>query len=381
MDSCTVVAGNRFEDYTHSEIQEEILVGKKLGFGIVGLGEIAFKSTGKFFQETKHARLVAGVDPLDEMARSYEETYGIPCSTQLDDVLNHSDVDAVIVSTPHDLHAPIGIKAAEAGKHVIVEKPMATTLEDADALIFACRKNGVLCSAKEAGVRYQAPTIKAKELIDDGVIGEIMAVQIAGMSNKPVSYWTGGYSQRVQTTWRMSKSQSGGGVLLMNYIYDIHRMLYVTGLEVKRVFSEYDTFRTDAEVEDFITVAMRFNNGALGTITSASCVPGARVSGVRGTESSGNRIFGSSGQLVFQRNELLVFTEKSIDGLSKGEWTTLSFKSERMQPYVDYVDRFALAAMNNRPADVPGEDGRRTLEVLVGAYESGESGQPVLFPM
>ena len=278
----------------------------KLRFGLIGLGEIAFKSTGGILKRCQNCVMVAGVDPVQDVADSYEAEFGIPCGTDLDALLGRSDVDAVIVSTPHYLHAPLGIEAAKAGKHVIVEKPMATTLEDADALIAACKENGVLLSSKESGVHYQPQTQKARSLIASGAIGEVMAVQITGSSNKPNSYWTGGYTQRVKTTWRMSKEQSGGGILVMNYIYDVYRMRYVTGLEVKRVFAEYGTFNTDVEVEDYITVSLRFENGAVGTITAGSAMPGAKRSGVRGTETSGNRICGTKGQIVFAGQRLLV---------------------------------------------------------------------------
>ncbi|MDP6041065.1 MAG: Gfo/Idh/MocA family oxidoreductase [Candidatus Latescibacteria bacterium] len=352
----------------------------KLGFGLIGLGEIAYKSTGKLFQQAERCRMVVGVDPVEDVAKSYEETFEIPCSTELDDVLNHPEVGAVIVSTPHFLHAPLGIEAAKRGKHVIVEKPMATTMEDADALLVACRENNVLCSAKEGAVRYYQAALKAKALVEEGAIGEVMAVQIQGASNKPLSYWTGGYSNRVHTTWRMSKEQSGGGILIMNYIYDIHRMMFITGLDVKRVFTEMDTFRTDAEIEDFITVTLRFNNGALGTIVASSCVPGAKAVGIRGTALSGNRIFGTGGQIVFNRGELLVFTEKDVEGLTKDEWTTLTFDAD-LYPFLEYIDRFSLSAMEGRPAEVPGEEGRKTLEVLVAAYRSGEEHRPIELPL
>ena len=355
-------------------------MSRKFGFGLIGLGEIAFKSTGKLFQETETSRMVAGVDPVDHVAQSYEAEYGIPCSTNLDDLLGNPEVDAVVVSTPHYLHAPLGIEAAKAGKHVIVEKPMATTLEDADALIAVCKEAGVLCSSKEGGVRYQPTTLKGKELLESGAIGDVMAVQIFGASNKPNSYWTGGYTNRVKTTWRMSRNQSGGGILAMNYVYDVHRILYMTGMDVTRVFSEYDTFKTEVEVEDFITVTMRFENGALGTITSSSCVPGTSQSGIRGTRASGNRIYGTAGQIVFEQGELLVYTEKDVEGLKKEDWTTLTFEGGA-NTYVTYFDRFAEAVLKGREADVPGEAGRQTLEVLVAAYESGKIHQPVTLPM
>ncbi len=211
-------------------------MSNKLRFGLIGLGEIAYKSTGHVLRRCARAEAVAGVDPIADVAASYQAQFEIPCSTSLDDLLGNPDVDAVIISTPHNTHVPLGIQAAEAGKHVIVEKPMATTLEDADALISACRKAGVVCSSKEGSVRYQPATARAKEWIDAGAIGEVMATQVFGAANKPDSYWTGGYSGRVQTTWRKSKMESGGGILLMNYIYDIYRLRYLTGLEVTRVY-------------------------------------------------------------------------------------------------------------------------------------------------
>ncbi len=350
-----------------------------MGFGMIGLGEIAYKGNGGLLQKVTNAEMIVGMDPVEHVARSYQERFGIPCSTNLDDVLRHPDVDAVLISTPHNLHAPLGIEAAKAGKHVIVEKPMATTLEDADALIEACRKSSVLCSAKEGGVRYHPATIKAKELIQQGAIGEVMATQVAGAANKPVSYWTGGYTGRVQTTWRKSKTKSGGGILIMNYVYDIHRLLYITGLEVKRVFAEYDTFHTDVEVEDFITVAMRYENGALGTLVASSCAPGANPSGIRGTTAVGNRIYGTAGQIIFAGKELLVYTDEDVDGLNQGEWTTIALPES--DGYVTYIERFVEAALNGYPPDVPGEEGRKTLEVILAIYKSGEIHQPVELPL
>jgi len=355
---------------------------KKLRFGMIGLGEIAYKSTGHVLQRTANAEMIVGMDPVAHVAESYQATFGIPCSTDIEDVLTHPDVDAVVISTPHNLHVPLGVQAAEAGKHVVVEKPMATTLEDADALIAACKKAGVLCSSKEGGVRYQAATMKARDLIVQGVIGEVMATQVVGASNKPDSYWTGGYTGRVQTTWRKSKTESGGGVLIMNYIYDVYRLRYITGLEVARVFAEFGTYRTAVEVEDFITVTMRYTNGALGTWMASSCAPGASRSGMRGTSARDNRVFGTAGQIVFDDNDLLVYTDHDVEGFTQGEWMKLSFPDEDGdQAYVTYFERFADAVFEERAPDIPCEQGRKTLEVLLAAYQSGGTNMPVTLPI
>ncbi len=355
---------------------------EKLGFGLIGLGEIAYKSTGKVLQQTQNAHMVAGVDPVAHLCDSFENTYHIPCSTNLKDVLGNPDVDAVVISTPHHLHAPLAIQAAQAGKHVVVEKPMATSMLDAEAIITTCRKAGVLCSSKEGGVRYQPPTIRAQELIQMGSIGDIMAIQIYGSSNKPTSYWTGGYTGRVQTNWRKHKAESGGGILIMNYIYDIYRIRFLTGLEVDRVFAEYGTYRTDVEVEDFITVSFRLNNGALGTITASSCAVGASKQGMRGSKASGNRIFGTSGQIVFDGGDLLVYTDKEATDIQPGVWSKKTFSPEGIvNAWRTYFERFTDVALNGGEVDVPGEEGAKDLEVILAAYESGESHQPVYLPL
>jgi predicted dehydrogenase len=241
----------------------------------------------------------------------------------------------------------------------------------------------VILSSKEGGVRYHPATTKAKKLIEEGAIGKVMATHVVGDANKPESYWTGGYSGRVQTEWRKKKSESGGGILIMNYVYDIYRLRYLTGLEVKRVFAEYAKYRTPGvEVEDFITMTMRYTNGALGTLTASSCAPGAQASGIRGTRASGNRIYGTEGQIVFDDGNLLVYAERDVDGLKGGEWSTLTSAPEQTRrTYVTYFERFAEAVFAEAPVDIPGEEGRRDLEVMLAAYQSGETHRPVELPL
>ena len=123
---------------------------------------------------------------------------------------------------------------------------------------------------------------------------------------------------------------------------------------------------------------MRYENGALGTFMASSCAPGASKSGARGTRASGNRIYGTAGQIVFEDGNLLVYSEQGVDGLTPGEWTTLSFPQEQFTAsYANYIQRFAHAIQTHHPPDVPAEEGRKTLQVLLAAYRSGETHQPV----
>jgi predicted dehydrogenase len=314
--------------------------------------------------------MVTGVDPVEHVARSFGETYNIETTTDLESVLSSDEVEAVIVSTPHYLHAPLGIAAARAGKHVMVEKPIACTLEQADALIAACREEGVLLSVCLVS-RYTPEAVRAKVLIEQGAIGRITALKFHGASNKADSYWTGGFTGRVQTTWRKSKLESGGGILIMNFVHDIDRLRYITGLEAVRVYAEHDTFNTDTEVEDWITVSIRYDNGALGTLLASSCA--------RGGESTGNRIYGTEGQIVFGRGGMRVYTDLEVEGLERGAWTEISLP--RVDTRQVYLERFAQAVRSGTPPDIPGEQGRKTLETIVAAYQSGETHMPVTLPL
>jgi predicted dehydrogenase len=337
---------------------------------MIGCGEIAYKATGKSIQTSSNAEMVVGMDPVEYVARSFGETFGIEATTNLDAVLSSPDVDAVVISTPHYTHAPLAIAAARAGKHVMVEKPMACTLEQADAMIAACKQAGVLLTVNLVS-RYDPSAVRAKALIEQGAIGEVMAIKFHGASHKPDSYWTGGYTGRVETEWRKSKEQSGGGILIMNYVHDIDRLRYITGLEAVRVYAEYDTYATDVEVEDFITVSIRYDNGAIGNLLASSCA--------RGNESTGNRIYGTEGQIIFDRGKLRVYTVQEVAGLEKDIWNEIA------TPPIDsrqvFIERFAQAVSEGQEPDIPGEEGRKTLETIYAAYKSGETHQAVALPM
>ena len=101
-------------------------------------------------------------------------------------------------------------------------------------------------------------------------------------------------------------------------------------------------------MEDYISVSLRLEDGAVGTITAGSAVPGAKRSGVRGTETSGNRIHGTKGQIVFAGKRLLGFTEKEVEGLTQDDWTELIFDDGKGDSYVSYFDRFAESVFEGR---------------------------------
>ena len=342
-----------------------------LRIGMIGCGEIAYKASGEAIQGARNAEMVMAMDVVPDVAASYGERFGVPHTTGIEDLLGNSDIDAVVISTPHYLHEPLTVQAAEAGKHVMCEKPIACTLEQADRMIEACRKADVRLAIALVS-RYSASTVKGKELVEAGVIGKVIGMQFHVMASKPDSYWRGGYTGRVTTDWRPSVEMSGGGVLVMNLVHDIDRFRSMTGLEPVRAFCEFDTFLTDVEVEDAITVTYRYDNGAIGTATATSCA--------RGGISNGNRIVGTEGQILFENRSMKVFTTKDHPDLKAGEWTELDVSDQRNSRTV-FTERFAEAVFEGRLPDIPGEEARRTLEAIVAAYRSGKTHQPVTLPL
>ena len=347
-------------------------MSSEVRFGIVGCGEIAVR-TCEGISAAPNATIAMLMDARPEVMSDLAEFYGVPTTTELDELLSYADVDAVYIATPHYLHAPQGILAAKAGKHVLVEKPMATTLEDADALIAACEEQGVKLGVAFAA-QVDAGMTAARDLVRAGILGKVIAVRLSALAAKPDHYWHGGYTRRVHTDWRTSVEQSGGGILIMNVIHDLNSVRWVTGLEVKRLYAECDTLATPVEVEDTMGVVLRYHNGAIGVIQAGSAMRGGGHEDARGP-----RVYGTKGQLILGPKPLIYLTEPP-EGSLPNTWEELSF-SGPIGDRAQIVGRFAEAILNDTVPPVSGLDGRKALEIVLAAYRSAELGRAVELPL
>lgn len=346
---------------------------EKLRIGMIGCGEIAVQ-TAKGIAGASSAEHVMVMDVSERVAQDMGETYGVPYTTKVEELLANPNVDAVYIAIPHYLHAPLTIQALKAGKHVLVEKPIATTLADADAMIATARNVGkTLSVAYHAQADASCQAIKA--LIADGTIGKVMGTRIVYRGDKPASYWHGGYSGRIQTDWRVSKAKAGGGVLIMNTVHDLNTVRYVTGLEAVRVYSEYDTYTTPVEVEDYIVVTYRYANGAIGTLEAGSAI--------RGKDPVGdvNRIYGEVGQITLG-NPARIYVTREVPSLKVGEWQDVPVAPrDRARGRAVIVDGFAQAVLEGQSPPVRGEDGRAALEIILAAYQSGQEHRALSLPL
>ncbi len=346
------------------------MAGDRVRVGIIGGGDIADRSA-RALCAADHTELVGVVDINETMARGLGEAFDVPWTTDARELLARSDVDAVYVAVPNHLLASIVVQAAEAGKHVLVEKPMATTLTDADRMIAASAAAG-----RSLGVAFEAqltPELqRAHEIIRSGGIGKVIGTRIVAMIQKPETYWAQGYAHRTSTNWRASKAKAGGGMLITTHIHDYNTVRYLTGLKAVRIYAEYGTFNTPVEVEDLVYVTVRYDSGAIGTVEGSSCIVGNGMEG-----DVGDFVYGTAGQVVLGADNVRVFTTLEVDGIPRNEWYEIGKVHPLLESRTWVMEGFGSAIVEGRPLPVGYADGRAALEIALSAYQAGTQGYPV----
>jgi len=342
---------------------------KVLNAGIIGCGQISSAHFSGFDKAT-NAKLVMVMDTDEVAAREAGEKLGLPYTTSIDEILSREDIQIISIAAPHYLHAPITIKAAEAGKHVMVEKPFCTTMEDADEMIAACSENDVKLTVWFPS-RYSVEAYKVKELLRQGVIGRIMYVKITTMGYKEPNYWERGVGGRARLSdWRRYLKTAGGGILIMNTVHDIDQMRFMLGYEATSIYARKGTFGSPSEVEDFISVSIGYDNGTIGYIESSSWAVGG--------SKDPSRIFGTEGQITLGPTK--VYLNRKIGDYPQKEWFEPQSEPVRTGREA-LIEDFVNAILNNTEPPITGEDGKKSLEIILGAYESARTGMPVDLPL
>jgi predicted dehydrogenase len=223
-----------------------------LRFGLIGCGEIAAESAAGIRAAT-NAVIAFTMDPEIALARSLGADTGARTTTEVDELLASPEVDAVLISTPHHLphhlHAPLAIRAAQAGKHVLVEKPMATSVADARRMAAAAAEAGVVLSVAYPQ-RFDPKVRRAKSLVDEGAIGDVLSTRITFGQLRSEAYWTRGLTGRTVSDWRSRPETAGGGVLIMNACHILEFMFWLVGSDACEVTACTATLAQRVEVED-----------------------------------------------------------------------------------------------------------------------------------
>lgn len=334
------------------------------GFALVGCGKISQKHA-RVIPQVPGAALVAACDPVQERAAAVAALApGCKASTRLDDVLADPSVHVVSICTPSGSHAELGIQAARSGKHVIIEKPLALRLEDADRLIETCDRRGVKLFVVQQN-RYNRPVQAARRALESDRLGHVFLGSVRVLWSRSQAYYD-------EESWRGTWAQDGG-VLTNQASHHIDLLIWMMG-EVESVFARGRTVGHRIETEDTGVVLLKFRNGAFGVVEATTCTQ------PRDLEGSLN-LYAENGTIEiggFAANELKTWafkTEAPEDATIFGEWgrNPKDFAYNHREFYAD-----ALSVLrDNKRALLDGIEGRRSLEVINAIYESIETGQEV----
>lgn len=343
-----------------------------LRVAIVGTGGISPRHIDGYLQFPDRCKIVALVDIYPEKARDKKERFGLADAEVFDDykkILDRDDIDIIDICTPPYVHAEIAINSLNAGKHVMVEKPMAASLEECDQMLAAAERNGKMISVV-AQNRFRTGYMKLKKTLDSGLAGDIVHAQAD-------SLWWRGYSY-YDLWWRGTWEKEGGGCTLNHAIHHIDMLLWMMGMpeQVQAVMS--NTAHDNAEVEDLSIAILKYKNGALGQLTSSVVHHGEEqqmvFQGKNARISAPWKVYASVSKSngFPERNDKL---EQEIETF---------YKSLPEQKYVDHVpqidDMLRAVETGGKPL-ITGEDGRKAVELIAAIYKSCVNRGPVDLPL
>lgn len=330
--------------------------GARLRVGIVGAGTIA-ATHARALREARNARLagVAGGSRAEAFAREHAcERFEDPYA-----MIRSGAVGAISICTPSGARRDLALAAADAGVHVLVEKPIEVTLERARAMIHACERAGVTL-----GVVYQSRVKPAPAAVRDalrrGLLGEVVLADVAVKWHRPASYYASG-------AWRGTRALDGGGVLMNQAIHGVDLLLWLLG-DARNLRARAAALRHPLEVEDTLVVQFDLANGGFGTLQATTAAfPGSpqrlELHGTAGAVALvGDRI---------ERWEVAAEPPDEGGGADLGGAASPAVADARWHRLV--IEDFAEAVASGRAPLVPGREGARSLAFVLAAYRAAAS--------
>ena len=320
----------------------------------MGLGRISMQHFMPGIKPSKRCRVTALVSGHRDKAEKMAAEYNVPAASiygyeNYDAIAGNKDIDAVYIALPNSMHAEYTIRAAKAGKHVLCEKPMATSVADSRAMIEACRKAGKkLMIAYRC--QYEPTNLRAIQLIRDGKLGKIQAIESAN-----------GFNIRAGE-WRLNRKLAGGGPLMDVGVYSLNACRYLTG-EEPREFRGYSSVMDQdgrfTEVEENLSWTMKFPSGVVASCNTSYGVgmPGFyRVHGTKGMLHV-EPAFGYQGQRLTAR----IQGEEPLDEPNP---------NKDPSQFTPQADHLAECILQNKEPKSPGQDGLQDMIHMAAIYRS-----------
>ena len=347
----------------------------KHGFGIIGLGLIA-EMHAKALKEIPDANLVACFDVDKARADSFSKTYGGLAFHDLNAFLSCPGLEIVTICTPSGLHMESAVAAANAKKHVVVEKPLEITVERCDAILHAAKENNVLLSGIFPS-RFHSVAKIVKEAVDSGRFGTLVLADAYVKWFRSQEYYDA-------SGWKGTWALDGGGALMNQSIHAIDLLQWFMGPVVEISAYIGTIAHQRIEVEDTAVATLRFANGALGVIEGTTgAYPGffkkIEISGSQGSivleeeNLSTWKFLGELPQDVSIREE---FAAHTATGGGAADPSAIGHHGHKMQ----FLDIIQALEMDTQPL-VTGEEARKAVEIIQGIYLSAKEGRRVQLPL
>jgi len=346
---------------------------KKIGIGMIGTGNISdLHSVG--YKNNERAKIVAVADIQASVAEEKRIAFGGDRSySDYNQLLKDQSVDAVDICVPNFLHSQVAIAAAEAGKHVLVEKPMAITVKECDDMISAARKNGVKLMVGHNQVFYP-PHQETKRLIQEELGRPILL--LTRLHN--------GFRQNMG--WRSDPKAVGGGFFMEACVHRLYLSRYLVG-EPTKIMCRMTKIFPDTVAEDIVQVAIDFENGIEGSLV-------ANQGGPMPLWDDRTEVIGSEGliivngfeeqaipgsPLMFYKNGRWTYYVKAGHPATVGDWPlgNLEIEADFPKTYAHVTSHFVDSIFEDKQPMVTGEDGRRAIQMVQACYDSAKLERPV----
>lgn len=345
------------------------------GFGIIGCGMIA-RFHNKAIADVKGAKLVACFDNIPAAAEKFAAETGCKCYTKLPDMLADPAVQVVTIGTPSGAHMEPAVAAANAGKHVIVEKPLEITLKRCDAIISAAEKNKVKLSTVFPS-RFHQSSQEMRRAIEANRFGNLSVGDAYVKWYRTQQYYDSG-------AWRGTWKLDGGGALMNQAVHSVDLLTWLMG-PVAEVTAHMATLGHERiAVEDTVVATLRFASGALGVIEASTATYPGYLKRIE--------IHGSEGTAVMEEEDIKVwdFAKKQkrdelihqrmaqlrSTGGGASDPSAIGHHGHALQ-FADVLD----AIKKDRAPAIDGREGRRSIEIILAIYKSAETGKAVKLPL
>jgi len=374
----------------------------KIKIGIIGCGAIVQRAYLPGFSEPSsslakramqghshngcaNSQVAAIADVNETLATQLATQYGIhKVFADWHQIITEPEIDAVCVATPNFLHAEMVIAALKAGKHVLVEKPMAISWQDVKEMVRIAKEKNLVLMVNHS-FRYNPVYEKAREVIQSGLLGEIYSIR-GRFSYAGPEHWTGS-----KTTWFLDRKMAGGGALFDAGIHAVDLIRFLINKPVVQVGSLLGTLEKKIEAEDNSVTVMKFENGSLGTLEASwTTRPGEIVTSVYGSEGNmlvdmGEGSASLSGQASPPLSVLFAppATTYMNMNMPKGQLRIPVYIPEIEEsskvggPYRHFVD----CIQNGKEPLSSGRDAMSSMEVLFASYLSNESNKLIKLPL